>query len=79
MKSTRASGLLQVTRVTHDNFCVEACPQDLLVLIRRGTATSNRVLRVRYVALGTHRNYLIDLIRRHLPESLHLEYDIESK
>jgi hypothetical protein len=26
------------------------------------TATSNRVSRVRYVALGTHRNYLIDLI-----------------
>ena len=40
------------------------------------TATSNRVLRVRYVALGTHRNYLIYLIRRHLPESLHLEYNI---
>jgi hypothetical protein len=53
--------------------------QQILLDAYPRTATSNRVLRVRYVALGTHRNYLIYLIRRHLPESLHLEYDIESK
>ena len=35
LKSTRASGLLQVTRVTPAFFCVKACPQDLLVLICR--------------------------------------------
>ncbi len=33
----------------------------------------------RYVALGTHRTYLIDLIRRHSLVSIHLECDIESK
>ena len=35
LKSTRASGLPQVTHVIHDNFCAKACPQDLLVLICR--------------------------------------------
>ena len=46
------------------------------------TATSNCVLRVRYVALGplgTHRNYLVYLIRRHSLASLHLECNIGSK
>jgi hypothetical protein len=35
LKSTRASGLLQVSRVIPEIFCVKACAQDLLVLICR--------------------------------------------